>query len=327
MRSSLFFSSLLWTLGSLHANTTTKHTTPPVDPPMPWLTGPLLTPAAHTIPSGHYNIEPYEYVTTNYGVYNKHWNGVSTPHNVYNVITQTIIQVGIPAQFDVFVAPQWEWNHTHSASHWALNDLGFGFDYQLYARGRHDWLPSFKLNVGAKAPIGKYDHLNPHLRGTDAGGTGSWMPSAGIVMSHLVYLGGKFFFSPRFNLQYTVPTPVFVRGYNVYGGGKGTRGTVFPGQSLVALFGYEFSLSQNWAIAGDIQYQHTNKTRFKGHRGSTDGIPHRLTSPSSESWSLAPAIEYNWSAYYGVIAGAWFTVAGRNTPEFASGVVAINIYH
>ncbi len=324
MRFTTLLASLFLSVGVSHASTTTKPA--PVDPPFPWLTGPLLTPAAHTIPNGHYNIEPYEYVTTNYGNYNSHWKGISTPHNLYNVITQTVVQIGLPAHFDVFITPQWEWNHTHSASHWVLNDLAFGFDYQLYARGRHDSWPSFKLNVGAKAPIGKYDHLNPRLLRTDGGGMGNWQPSAGIVLSHLVHIGGKFFFSPRANVQYTVPTPVFVRGYNAYGGGEGTRGTVFPGQSLAVLFGYEFSLSQNWALAGDIQYLHTNKTRFKGRKGSTGGVPNTVTSPSSESWSLAPAVEYNWSAYYGVIAGAWFTVAGRNTPEFVSGVVAINIY-
>jgi hypothetical protein len=95
---------------------------------------------------------------------------------------------------------------------------------------------------------------------------------------------------------------------------------------LTVLFGFEISLSQRWAIANDIQYVHTNKTRFKGRKGATRGVANRVGRPSSEQWSLAPAIEYNWSDDYGVIAGVWFTFAGRNTIEFTSGVIAVNIY-
>lgn len=294
--------------------------------PLPWFTGPLLTPASHVIPYGHVNIEPYEYVTTNFGAYNPHWNTHSTP-NLYNLITQTIFQIGLPANFDIAFAPQWTWNHMEGASHWVFNDMPLGFDYQLFSRPPESWIPTIKLAVHINLPWGKYQKLNPHARGTDIGGSGSWAPSAGLVMSHLVHITGPMFFAPRFNIQYTVPTPVPVKGYNAYGGGYHTRGTVFPGQNLTCLFGCELSLTQNWTLATDIQYQHVNKTRFKGHRGNTANVPNVIGGPSSELFALAPAIEYNWSANYGVIAGAWFSVGGRNTEEFASGVIAINIYH
>jgi hypothetical protein len=206
-------------------------------------------------------------------------------------------------------------------------DMAFGFDYQIYKRGPHSPWPSVKLNVSFNAPIGKYEKLKPRLKETDAGGIGTWAPSVGLVFSRLVHIKGPIFFAPRWNIQYTIPTPVFVKELNVYGGGHGTRGTVYPGQSLTFLFGFEIPVTQNWAFAGDIQYVHQNKTRFKGRKGMTDGVENVIGSPSSESLSLAPAIEYNWSPNYGVIAGAWFTVAGRNAGEFINGVVAVNIYH
>ncbi|MES2122546.1 MAG: hypothetical protein V4492_07205, partial [Chlamydiota bacterium] len=80
------------------------------------------------------------------------------------------------------------------------------------------------------------------------------------------------------------------------------------------------------ALALDIQYQHNNKTRFSGHKGRTRGVRNVVGGPSSEQFSLAPAFEYNFTYNVGLIAGCWFTVAGRNALEFASGVVAINIY-
>jgi hypothetical protein len=294
--------------------------------PSPWLTGPLLTPAGHVIPDGHYNIEPYEYATTNYGAYNSKWNSHSTP-KFCNINTQISMQFGLPCQLNIAANPSWSWNHTAGASHWALNDLGIGIAYQLWLFKKGGWWPATKLAVGANLPIGRYQKLNPKSKGTDIGGTGSWTPSIGVVMSHLFWWGGHIFFSPRLSVQYAFPTPVHVKNYNTYGGGHHTRGTVFPGQALLVQFGYEVSLSQNWAIAGDVQYLHLNKTRFKGHKGSTDGTPNTVGGPSSESFSLAPAIEYNWSNNYGIIAGVWFTVGGRNTLDFASGVVAFNIYH
>ena len=127
-------------------------------------------------------------------------------------------------------------------------------------------------------------------------------------------------------MQYTIPNSVHVKGYNLYGGGHHTRGTIYPGQSLVVLFGFEISLTQRWAIANDIQYLHVNKTHFKGRKGKTNGVKNVVGFPSSEQFSLAPAIEYDFSAYVGVIAGVWFSVAGRNALDFASGVVAVNIY-
>ena len=294
--------------------------------PTPWFTGPLLTPSGHVVPNGHYNIEPYEYVTTNYGLYDAQWQGHSTP-KFYNLMTQISVQIGLPANFDFVFTPEWSWNHREEgASQWTINDLTFGFDYQLYDHKKGSWWPSTKLAIRADLPIGKYQKLNPRLLRTDIGGTGSWLPRIGIDFAHIFWWGGHVFFAPRLNFQYVIPTPVHVKGHNTYGGGHHTHGKVFPGQTFIALFGFEISLSQRWAIAGDINYVHLNKTRFKGHTGSTHGIPNKMGSPSSESWSLAPALEYNWNENYGIIAGVWFSVAGRHWPEFASGVIAVNIY-
>ena len=329
---SLLTACTLSLVSSLHADhPPIKFTPPPQDKgePFPWFTGPLLTPSARTIPNGHANIEPYEFVNTQFGAYDSHWNSHDTPSNFYNVNTSVPMQIGLPANFDLYLNPAWSWNHTSGASHWVLNDFGFGFDYQLvnYNYSKGDWWPALKLNVQANAPIGTYQKLHPKSKGTDIGGSGSWAPSAGFVMSHLYWWGGHIFFAPRFNIQYTIPTPVHVKGYNAYGGGHHTHGTVFPGHILRLLFGFELALSQRWGLAGDVLYLHANKTRFQGHAGATAGVPNSVGGPSSESLSLAPAVEYNWSANYGVIAGVWFSVAGRNAPEFANAVIALNIYH
>lgn len=332
VHSSIVTASLVSFSNTLYADTPNTHThathlkPKPEKEPIPWLVGPLLTPSGHTIPNGHFNIEPYEYVTTNYGVYDQHWHTHESRHNFYNLLSQISVQVGMPANLDFTFVPQWSWNHIDGASHWVLNDMPWGFDYQIVSDKPGKWWPAIKLQLRANFPFGKYQKLDPNDKGTDIGGTGSWLPGFGIVMSHLYWWGGHIFFAPRFNVQYTIPNAVHVKGLNAYGGGHHTHGTVYPGQQLQFLFGFEISLSQRWAIAGDIDYLHVSKTRFKGHKGKTKGVTNKIGLPSSEQLSIAPGIEYNWSAYVGIIAGAWFSVAGRNQLEFATAIVAVNIY-
>ncbi len=295
--------------------------------PQAWLVGPLLTPSAHVVPKGHFNYEPYLYGSTTYGGYNSRWHGVKLPQNVYQIYTQQNFQIGMPYLMDFTFTPQFAWNYTEGAGHWVLNDMPFGFDFQLHYRQPKEWFPSVKLAIRANFPLGKYQRLNPKKLGQDIGGSGSWTPSIAINMSRMLWFGGVQFLSLRWSVGYAFPTPVHVKGFNAYGGGHHTRGTVFPGQNLQVLFGMEYTWTRHWAFALDLDYSHNNKTRFKGHKGKTAGVPNVIGRPSSEQFSLAPAFEYNWSANVGMIAGVWFTVAGRNSGEFAQGVVAVNIYH
>ncbi len=112
-----------------------------------------------------------------------------------------------------------------------------------------------------------------------------------------------------------------MHGLNVYGGNTSTRGTAYPGNNFSVNVGLEYSLSQPWTLALDLLYIYQAKNRFSGHDGGTP-----MTSPSSASYSLAPAIEYNFSDKIGLIGGSWFTVAGRNTAQYINWILALNIY-
>lgn len=298
------------------------HTSPPPPPastPIPWLTGPLLAPSGHVIPKGHLNVEPYEYITTTYGVYDKKWNAHSTP-KFYTLQTQLPIQYGFANRFDLQVVPNAYWKHTDGASHWDFGDMVAGIDYQLVNDKPGKWWPAVRLTATVNIPFGKYDKLKASKLGTDIGGIGTWEPTIAIVFSRLFTFSGPHFLATRFYFGYNPTVPVHVSGLNAYGGAKGTRGKVYPGNAYVGIIGLEYTLTQRWALAMDIDYTHLNKTRFTGKTLAPVG------APSSEQLSFSPAIEYNWSAYVGAIAGCWFTAAGRNSPEFASAVIAVNIY-
>lgn len=90
----------------------------------------------------------------------------------------------------------------------------------------------------------------------------------------------------------------------------------------------EYSITLNWVAAIDLNYIHINKSTFRGKLGTiAPGVPAMVGFKASEQFSLAPALEYNWSEKIGVIAGVWFTVLGRNQFDFTSGVAAFNWYY
>ncbi|HEX2583220.1 MAG TPA: transporter, partial [Chlamydiales bacterium] len=122
--------------------------------------------------------------------------------------------------------------------------------------------------------------------------------------------------STTVSAQYAISSLVYVRGANAYGGDSSTNGLVRPGNAVQLIVSFEYTLTQNWALALDTYYQHLNRSTFSGN---SDGK--KVGAPSSEQFSLAPAIEYNFSKKLGIIGGVWFSVASRNTPQFISGVL------
>lgn len=319
----LLFLSLFWLPKVLYGDAQPYYQGVTVGPSiyegLPWLTGTLLSPSENVVPSGTWNLEPYLLFNTQYGRYDKKWHSHSLSNNIYKVLSETFLQYGIASRCDVQIAPQFSWNHTQGASEWTVGDLGFVFDFQLLYMKEERWWPNVKLVVGGYVPLGKYQHLNPNKKGTDSGGTGSINPTAGIVIGRVFPFSHFHFLRTRVFASYTVPNSVHVKGLNAYGGGKGTCGRVYPGQVFTGIFSIEYTFTVNWVLSFDLQYAHTNTQRFKGRTRAP------MKEPSSESWSLAPAIEYNWNQSVGVISGVWLTAAGRNSPAFANWTSAVNV--
>lgn len=288
----------------------------------PWFTGPLLAPSPVTVPPGHINYEPYLYAIANIGRYRSNWHAQSH-QTLWNFYTQQLLQVGINSWADFQITPTCYYNYTQGAGSWEIGDLPIGFDFQLYSNNPslEKWRIVLGFTVKETIPIGKYKNLNPKKRGTDIGGEGSWQTTFIFNWGNLFYIGSDHFITWRNSLQYTIPSSVRVKNLNVYGGGPGTNGTATPGQSITFDTAVEITLTRNWVFAMDVLSTWTDKTGFKGQRT----VPQTL----KESWqfSLAPAIEYNWNPAIGIIIGSWFTVAGKNSTQFAGGVAAFNYYH
>lgn len=292
----------------------------------PWLTGPIVAPSGHVMPYGHINYEPYLFWYQKRGTYNAEWHDIKSLHIFNQLNINPTFQCGIAPNTEFDFAPQIFYNHTQNQAKWVWGDMPISFAWQLLNDKRGKWWPAIKLKLNGNIPWGKYQHLNPKKLTTDDGGSGSWSPGMGIVLSHLYHFHGVHYLNARWYNAYTMPTPVHVKGFSNYGGAKNTRAKVFPGHSFISDVGLEYTLAQTWALAFDVVYIHQNKTRFSGNGGTNAGIPVSLTSPSSEQISLAPALEYNWSSTVGMIGGAWVTIAGRNASKFVQWIIAINIY-
>lgn len=294
----------------------------------PWLTGPLLAPSSVTISQGSWNIQGYVLATASSGDYNPDWSLVKSPvfwSNSYELLIQT----GLLPGFGVQIVPGASWNYTQHRGTWTVSDLPFIVNIQLYDDGfnPNHWMPSVKLVLEEVFPLGKYDGLDPLALGTDAGGTGSWVTGFGIVFGKLIHLKNVHFLNILLNLQYNIPSAVQLRGMSIYGGGAGARAKYFPGQNFFFDLAFELTLAQRWALAVDFVGAYFAKPHFSGSAGfNPDGSPAYFSQNSAIQYSIAPALEYNWSANFGLIAGVWLTVAGRNSEQFCGGVFSLNYY-
>lgn len=308
---------------------TAEELTVPAAPgePKPWFTGPLIAPPAVIVHAGHIDVEPYAFSTAVQGFYGTDWHAQKNP-TFWNNSLQILIETGLTNWMDIQIYPSLYYNVCQGQSDWVFGDLSMGFNFALLEDPiDKGWYPGMKLSLQMLFPTGRYQRLNPAKQKTDVGGGGSYVPVLGLVVSKTIHFTGDYYLNSYLSLEYSVPLSNPLKSFNCYGGGFGTRGTYYPGQLLFADLAFECNLSRNWVYAMDIVYTYRGNSTFKGYAGvDAQGNPAQILQGTSVQFSLAPAIEYNWSQSFGIIAGCWFSVAGRLTPSFVSGVIAFNYY-
>lgn len=295
----------------------------------PWLTGPLITPSARNIPRGELNFEPYLFATASSSAYDSNWERVAAPPSNWNLSILAILQAGITNWLDFTIIPSWAFLLANGSHSFVLQDFYAAFGFQLLKQSENGWYPSIRLVLGETFPIGRFDNLDPEQFGTDAAGAGAYLTRITLLLSEKIQLHGFNWLSLRFGASWTIPSNVRVRGVSAYGGAFDTNGSINPGQGYQLLFGCELSLTQQWALAYDLVANYNQPIQFTGFPGFNEltGLPANLNQPFSTQYSMAPAIEYSWSAKLGVISGVWFTMAGKNATAFTSWVTALNYFY
>ena len=303
----------------------------------PWFTGPILATSGNVVGAGHIGLQPYILGFARTAFYDNHWKSQSID-TLWSVQSITPMWIGLSSRIDFKIVAVGMWNYRKHESRWALGDWSAQINIQVHQDSLpyKNWLPSIKISVRETFPTGKYQKLNPNKLGTDGGGRGTYLTTFLLSASKIYHLSGVRFFSWRLNAAYSLPTNVHVKGYNQYGGGIKTNGTVSPEKFFVGTAAFEYAFTRNWVICCDVEGVIASKTTFKGYPGivpiqdsnfSPIGVPALNENKASIQYSAAPGIEYNWSEHLGLLAGVWFTFAGKNSSNFTTGVLSFNYYH
>lgn len=287
----------------------------------PWYTGPLLTASASLMPLGSAMMQPYLFFTDYYGSYNEDRKEVSTPNKFQLLSNPLLIQWGVSPSVDATLVTSVVGNWQEGSSGGGFGDLTTQMGFLIMLEGLY--YPKAKFSISETFPTGNYKNLDSNGLGLDATGSGTYATTFSIAIGKLFLWNTTHPLNTRAVVTYTINTPVEVTNFNAYGGGYGTHGTVLPGGVFQSDFGVEWSISQRWVLALDVVYTFQNKTDFHGFPGYTSsGDLASVGGGYSDKLSLAPAVEYNFSGQMGLIGGAWFSVYGRNSSSFVSGILS-----
>ncbi|QVL57004.1 MAG: hypothetical protein KFB93_06380 [Simkaniaceae bacterium] len=284
----------------------------------PWFTGPLLAPSPTVNELKQVTWQPYLFVTCNFGVYDRHWKRQNIP-NMWIVQPLLDITYGISSFMDLEVTPAFSYQTRKGSSSIRMNDTPLYLGIQALREKENSWIPDLRISLQTIFPFGQYDKGNPKKHQTDLTGKGSYQTGINFDFQKTFNLAPEHYFRLRWSINSILYLSVaHIQGISSYGGSPDTRGKVYPGRVYTFYLSGEYTITHNWVFAFDTEYVYAIKDRFSGRQGDTD----RVGGPTSHQISFAPAIEYNYSANFGIIAGTWFTLAGKNSTQFASGVIS-----
>lgn len=288
----------------------------------PWYTGPLVTPSATMVAPGECVIQPYLIVTDNYQRFNSERKSITLPSSLIQLQALSTFQFGLTPSLDFTITPSGTGQWQSSESGGGFGDLPLALGFLINRESLY--VPKIKFTIQTSFPTGRYQHLNSNGLALSGLGSGSYQTKFGLAFGKVVNWASKHPINSRLFLGYNIPTPVALEGFNVYGGGFGTNGTLKPGNTFTADLGLEVSLNQKWVAAIDFVYVASNRTKFHGNAGlAADGTAALIGSQSSDNFSLAPAIEYNWNDSFGLVTGVQFSIYGRNSFNFVSGQFSV----
>lgn len=320
--------------------------------PDPWFTGPLFAESGQTVPRGHIDLVLSANSVAVHSFYNRLWQ--KEPIETAKTLEfDPQFLYGLTDTLDLQLETSYLHNSNENSSYTHIGDTAVMLGYQALTQEKYR--PYLRITLQQIIPTGLYNNLTDSLNGTNITGMGSNQTSLGFNFEYLSKLSADHYMNSTLNIALTHAMDVAIQGINAYGGNNLTRGHITPGDSIAIDLAAEVSLTKNWVAVLEGMYFYQQASVFKGVAGvatPNDPIPfdrnrnrlrkralHRLIpsrrnigglngigNGNLDEITLAPALEYNFSEQYGIIAGVWFTVAGKNTPAFASPMILFNAY-
>ena len=295
-----------------------------------WWTGPIVAAGAGTLPQGHALVEPYLYDVIRYGRYDRDGDEQSTSRS-HHYGSLTYILYGVTDRFTAGLIPTFGFNDVSGgadSSGIQVGDVTVQGQYRLSQFREGSAIPTASIVIQQTLPTGKYDRLGADVN--DGLGAGAYTTTLALYSQYYFWMPNGRILRSRFNVSYALSDDVDVEEVSVYGTSAGFRGTARPGDVFTFNSSWEYSITREWVFALDFIYQHDASTRLAGTQVDlATGSAERVDENFGSAWrfGVAPAIEYNFTSRVGVIAGARWFAAGRNTSATITPVVAINMVY
>ena len=289
-------------------------------------TGPLLASSASTLPQGHWLIEPYLYDSVAVGRFDRRGDRSSEPHQA-TVGSLAYLIYGVTERVSVGVIPRFAYRNAsgpQGSSGFGMGDFSVQAQYRLTQFSEEYRVPTTSVIVIETLPTGKYDRLD--VNDDSALGGGAYITTLALYSQYYFWFPTGRILRTRLNVGYAWPSSAAVADNSVYGTSAGFNGHARLGQTVMVDAACEYSLTRNWVLALDILSEHDDNTRITG---TTVGPPiaagYVSSLGSNAQLVVAPAIEFNWNAHIGLIAGTRIVGLGRNVTQTLVAVVALNL--
>jgi hypothetical protein len=123
-------------------------------------------------------------------------------------------------------------------------------------------VPTMSINVQESIPTGRFDHLSDHP--SDGFGSGARTTTLGWYAQTYFWMPNGRILRTRLDIADAFSRSVNIEDVSVYGTGTGFRGRAKPGDVQTVDLAFEYSVTQNWVLALDLLYRHSENTRVTG---------------------------------------------------------------
>lgn len=307
--------------GAAHAESTIQAIVPVNSGIDPYYTGSLLSPSPAVPKAGLYAFEPYVIQTFNPGKYGPRGGLSPVTNETSSTGTFTLNKFGLTDHLSIAINPQTQINEDRSGfnSGSQIGDLPAELEYRFVDQDKKTGKPSLTFSAGVNIPTGRYQNL---YTSNDGQGSGTYRARLGLVAQSLFFGQSQHPIRVRGWVVGSVPLGgVNINNISVFGTTQGFRGTGYSGLSGGGGMSVEYSITQKLVFASDFQFSASRASSAYGFLGN---LPTYLRGSTSDNFQIAPAVEYSFNDYFGIIAGSSFTVEGHNTSQVIQPQIAFN---
>ncbi|WP_430390410.1 hypothetical protein [Dyella sp. 20L07] len=214
----------------------------------------------------------------------------------------------------------------HRSNDGAITDTQLRAQYMWLAPDADGTRPAISVAYTHRFPTGAYDRL--HTNPLNGMGDGASVNTLSLFTQKYFWLLNDRPLRWRTSLSWSpAPSRVGLNGMSVYGTEAGFHGYAQLGRHIDVSTSLEYSIDRHWALSADLAWDHAGQVHVLGLQPGTVQVEEIVRDTSHSSWvySVAPAVQYNFTPDVGLIAGAQISFAGHANRAFVDPQVALNM--